>query len=342
MNKDKNLLIIIPSLNIGGTETQVTLLVKELITLEYNVKVLVRKGLYNSEIPDFLLKRIIEIPNLPGFHPLLLISLFKIIKSEKKIVIFSYLDQMNIAVGLLSFFLNFKWYSSERSNPHFHNSLYQKFSRFLMRNSEVLVNNKLAFDYYLKNKYKVTIINNFLKYFNFSTEKISLKKNYYIFSRFSASKNIDFVLLAWEQANIDANLYLIGHGPLTNYLKEYINSKELKNVFIKNDVTQETILNDYNFFISASLYEGVSNSALEALCLNNLLILSKIPGHIELVNNLNICLFNLDDIKDLVSKLITTNKFNIDQYLNLLNQQKEILKDFDNENLLKKYLKLLN
>ena len=84
MNKDKTVLIVIPSLNIGGTETQVTLLVKKLITLKYNVKVLVRKGLYNSEIPDFLLKRLIEIPNLPGFHPLLLISLIKIIKSEKK------------------------------------------------------------------------------------------------------------------------------------------------------------------------------------------------------------------------------------------------------------------
>ena len=133
-----NILIVIPSLNSGGCEIQIKILIKELIAKGYNVTLAVRKNNYdkNVSIKDL---NIIELENRAGISLITIVKLRLFIKKSKPIFVYSLLRQMNVMVGFLNLFVNFNWISSERSNPNLHNSIYSKLERFLQKQSLVIL-----------------------------------------------------------------------------------------------------------------------------------------------------------------------------------------------------------
>lgn len=334
--------LVIPTLEIGGTETQVILLAQKLIKNGFNTKILVRKNLLNSSSITSIKPNIVELPNLPGPHPLILFKLFKtFLNSKSEIVVFSYLDQMNFSVGFLKLFLNFKWFSSERSDPKvFKDTFFRRLMIYFQRNSLVITNSDAGLNYYQNIGHRVLKINNFLRFSPTIYNDVSFDKTFYCYSRLVESKNIIFVLKAWKIAKIDSKLYIIGSGPTESELKQFVELNNMSNVFFMPDIRDISFLQRFSFFISASKFEGFPNSAIEALSLNNLLILSDIPSHESILKTNSKFLFDLKNVYSLVNVIKWVFRFDFELYSEFLLNQRNILCEFDNEIIFDSYVNL--
>jgi glycosyltransferase involved in cell wall biosynthesis len=104
--------------------------------------------------------------------------------------------------------------------------------------------------------------------------------------------------------NIDFEYKIIGHGPLKNHIEKWIKQMDISNYVILQDFTN-SIFEEYcnaDIYLSTSLYEGLSNSIMEAS-------LSGLP----------IVATNVGDNKYIV-------KHNINGYLCLVGDYKQIAK----------------
>ena len=92
-------------------------------------------------------------------------------------------------------------------------------------------------------------------------------------------------------------LYLLGEGQLLNQIQEKYKSNKIIYVGKTDKVIDYLKLSDY--FISTSASEGLPNAVLEAIACGLPVLLSDIPQHKEI----------LDEIKD-AGKIININTFN--------------------------------
>lgn len=122
-------------------------------------------------------------------------------------------------------------------------------------------------------------------------------------------KNILIIIEAFLNSDRinDSYLIFIGDGDLKEEAIKF--SKEHKNIIYKgrvNNVAEYLNISDY--YISASKAEGLPNSVLEAGCTGLKMILSNIPEHKEIQEELNvsnIIFFNYNDLSKLIEILNT-------------------------------------
>lgn len=330
-----NILIIIPSLKKGGTETQLKILIEKLISLGYNLTVAVRKN--NFDLRDLNNVNLIELED-KGFISLKsLYKLYIFIRNEKPLFVYSLLRQMNVMTGFLNCFCKFNWVSSERSNPNYKTSLHDNLEHFLKKRSLVTCNSNVAKSFYEKNNYNTYYLSNFLKYKRQS--KISYNKNFIVLSRLIKSKRVDEILKAWSLANIKSNLEIVGYGPELENLKALCYKLNLSNVTFHGKLEDPSeLLLSSSFFISSSELEGMPNATLEALCHNNILILSDIDVHREILMSNDDYLFKLGSIKNLSKILISAFELSRDSFDKSLNKQINYLKNHDNHTNTEKFI----
>lgn len=107
------------------------------------------------------------------------------------------------------------------------------------------------------------------------------KKYFITIGRISNEKNIEFICEIFNELNTNTQLIVVGDGPLLARLrKEYIN---IKFIGYKRNIKEYLLSSD--FYISASLTEGMANAVLEAMSLGLPLILSDIPSHKEIFDS---------------------------------------------------------
>ena len=114
-------------------------------------------------------------------------------------------------------------------------------------------------------------------------------------------KNIEFLLESIQKPGFE-NTFLIVAG----YVEESIlNNYSLSNVlFIGNVKNLQEFMLVADFFVSASLHEGMPNAVLEALAVGTPVLLSDIPPHIEILNSAEIEIgrqFKNNDFKSFLS-----------------------------------------
>lgn len=106
-------------------------------------------------------------------------------------------------------------------------------------------------------------------------------------------KNMEFLIKEFNAVN-KGSLVILGDGPLMQDLKNQAG----KNIHLYGNVTN---VPDYllaaDYFVSASLSEGLPNTVLEALAAGVPAILSNIESHVEIFNESQqaSCLFELSD-----------------------------------------------
>lgn len=124
------------------------------------------------------------------------------------------------------------------------------------------------------------------------------KKVFIVVGNLNYAKNTKIIIECFNnRKNLDEVLLIIGSGKLYN--KSINQSKDNKNIIFKgqvNDVYKYLKVSDY--YISASLAEGLPNSVLESLSTGIPCILSNIKPHEEIINNPH-QLFNPEDIDEL-------------------------------------------
>lgn len=122
-------------------------------------------------------------------------------------------------------------------------------------------------------------------------EKLNLPMNKKIFisvGHLSPGKDTFTVINGFINSNVSQNSVLIFIGDGVDRQKCMIYSEKYSNIKILGRVPNvEEYLNASDYFISASLAEGLPNSVLEAMACGLPVILSNIPSHLEIVENIS-------------------------------------------------------
>lgn len=108
-----------------------------------------------------------------------------------------------------------------------------------------------------------------------------------------------------EKFDIDAKLNLIGEGSLKNKLKKIIKKKKLEDkVFLLGyDKNIQYHFNKTNYYVCASVIEGLPFNILEAMFAGSVVFSSDAKGNVDLVDDLeNGVLFEVNNMDDLISK----------------------------------------
>lgn len=118
----------------------------------------------------------------------------------------------------------------------------------------------------------------------------------------SILKNPKIIIEAFElQKNKDSLLLFLGNGELYETLSSSYQSENIR--FTGRVSNVNNYLQASDFYISASLTEGLPNSVLEAISIGLPVILSKIAAHIEIIGDNYPYLFDPNSSEDLNNKL---------------------------------------
>ena len=113
-----------------------------------------------------------------------------------------------------------------------------------------------------------------------------------IFEIFEIAKNLQIY-----------NFIILGDGYLFDKAKFFINSNNIKNVYLfgkKNDVFK--YLYESDLFLSTSLYEGHPISILEAMSIGLPIVASKVTGNIDTIrDNFSGLFYRLGDINHAIN-----------------------------------------
>lgn len=148
-----------------------------------------------------------------------------------------------------------------------------------------------------------------------------------------------------KSKGIDKKLYIVGDGPskeeIENMIKEYDIIEEVK--LLGRFKNPYIWLNNADFFIHSSKYEGFGLVLIEAAILDKLVISSNCPvGPTEILENgKSGILFNVGDSEELAEKIekVLNDKNLRNKYILSMKERRE---DFKKENVLKGYEKLID
>jgi glycosyltransferase involved in cell wall biosynthesis len=148
-----------------------------------------------------------------------------------------------------------------------------------------------------------------------------------------------------KSKGIDKKLYIVGDGPskkeIENMIKEYDLIEEVK--LLGRFKNPYVWLNNADFFIHSSKYEGFGLVLIEAAILDKLVISSNCPvGPTEILENgKSGILFNVGESEELAEKIekVLNDKNLRNRYILSMKERRE---DFKKENVLKEYEKLID
>jgi glycosyltransferase involved in cell wall biosynthesis len=116
-------------------------------------------------------------------------------------------------------------------------------------------------------------------------------------------KNHEYLINAFaklQHENIE--LHIFGDGPQRKELEKLIQQTGAK-VILKGDVSgMQHLIDDYDLYVMASVFEGFSLSVLEAMAMRIPLLVSDIPSFNEQCSDVAIY-FDLDNVDDFVNKI---------------------------------------
>jgi len=359
----KKLTILIYSLASGGAERVVSILLKEL-SQKYEIELVLMRDVIFYDIPKNVKIILLENsnPNENGIFKLLKLPFlaYKYSKIKSDISI-SFMNRPNYINILSNLFKNSKTIISERAMPSLQhkNGLQGKINRFLIKNlykkANIVVANSKGNSIDLQNNFNVK---NVKTIYNF-IEKIDCKKqkqDKFIFitiGRMDKGKNHKLLINAFNELDIDAELWLIGDGYLRNELEKIAN-KNVKFFGRQKDVYQ--YLKKADCFVFSSDYEGFPNVLLEAINCNLPIISTDCKsGPREILAPNSDILKQTDDIEiaeygiltkvgsvesmKKAMKLIYENK---ELRYNFKNKAKNRLNEFKIDKIIKKWEKIIN
>jgi len=284
MNKEPvdRIIILTNTLKSGGAEKQSILLAKALKD-EYDILIIVY---YGSEF-DIKLKNLTEeyklnVIWLEGSHIMKMISLFRIFRKNMNSAIFSYLATTNFMNAIIGSIAGvpiriggIRNAKLSKTKMHIQKLLHNKFLTCSVfnnyRGKEDLCSK--GFD----NK-KAVVIHNCIEISIPPKTPVKLKTNYNIITvgRFVEQKDYFTSINAFahllelikkQKKDTFIKYYIIGYGHQENEIRNYISMKNLNNN-IKIVVNPPDISNYYaiaDIYLSTSIFEGLSNSIMEAL-----------------------------------------------------------------------------
>lgn len=172
---------------------------------------------------------------------------------------------------------------------------------------------KFLIQKYKINESKINILPNYIDIQNFKFNKRENKKNnkFLFLGRFEKQKNINYLIDLFK-INKSYNLDIIGDGSEFNKIKvkssPYKNIKIIKKRFLNNEINN--LMNNYNFFILPSYYEGCPKILLEAMFNGMICLVFDLPNISEIVKDGHNGIYLNNDINKMSKKLYNLNSLN--------------------------------
>lgn len=358
----KNIIIFIPSVNVGGVEKNFFLITNYLakklnkisvITINKNIK----KKL-NQKVKLITPKkdRWVNSTRYIKYFISLILLIRSLIENRNQII-FSF--QANWYAIIIAKLFNIKIITRSNTAPQgwSNNIIKKKIYKYIIKSADEVIVNSNEFKNSLKKYFNVnsTCIYNpldksKLSSYNFkrTVTKNSKKKILKLINigRFTNQKNQILLLksINYLKGKIPIKLLIIGWGENYLLLKEFIKKNHLDEyVTLKNNVHNPyKYLTKSDVFILSSNYEGLPNVLLEAQFFQKIILSTKCPtGPKEiLLNGKAGIFFKMNDYKDLSKKI-----FYVYNNKNKLKKLTKIgfknLYRFDQQKNLEKYLKVL-
>lgn len=312
MNK---IVILVNNLKSGGAEKQSVYLYNALQS-EYNTKFIV---LYGEQIEqkflNFIEGDMSGLILLNGNIIKKVIELRKILKSNGTTHIFTYLTKPNFIGSIIAKAAGVKYiYTGVRSSslPFWKTILEKTASRFF--STATVFNNYYGESIFKKKGFSNTIVisNCFYK-----IDKPLIRTNndfvkIISIGRFVPEKDFETALKAISilvQENMKIQFLIIGYGKLEKEIRNQIIELSLENhvkiIINPNNIPQ--LLNDADIYLSTSLFEGTSNSIMEAMnaslpivatCVgdNNRLVYEKENGYLNMVGDYKSIAYSLKNL----------------------------------------------
>ena len=310
----RNIAVFINSLLSGGAEKQAVLLTKAL-NEKYNVWLVVYYGnKAERKYVDVLKKNNVKAIFLDGSHLKRCLSFYKFLRSETIDIIFSYLLTTNLIGGIIGKIAGVK------------------FTIGGIRNSK-LSNKKTIIQRFLQNNINIkTVYNNYSGYHDLSLKGFKQSKAIVIpncydincnpidrcehkpvkilsVGRFVSQKDYPTAIksIIELKKNYSNVLYtIIGYGIQEDEIRKMIDEHDA-NDYIKIIVNPKNIMDYYkenDIYLQTSLFEGLSNTVLEAMSFSLPLVLTNVGDNDRLVNEgKNGYLCRVRDTKQISKKL---------------------------------------
>ncbi len=325
-----NLVILIPSLEVGGTEKQVLILTKKMRKLEIKFEIYSLKGgkLVEQFHAEGIYPKILEykIFNI-RLEKLAILAEFVVLFRKNNFIIDAYLPLQAIIATFIKMIKGQKVfliinrrsetiYRKKFSLISFLDSVASRRADVLTVNNEALVSQYASIDNVEISK--IILLNNDLIYDTGNSVRNVVmstgETTIFCTANHNPIKGIPYLLDAFsriDQLKFPSRLILIGTGKQTPYLLEKVKKQKISQVtFIQDTLNPTEHYIPDSIFILPSLSEGTSNALLEAMAFGMACIVTNCQGNIQILqeNCLYIMPKNVDDIYDKLMLLIKNHE----------------------------------
>ncbi len=289
--------IFIPTIRSGGAEKQACLLAKSLAAY-CDVSFISFYGKENAEIGNLHILESeprINFVSLAGSKPSKLCQLYNVLKHNEIDCIFNYLTFCDFFGALIGRAAGVKRIVGGIRNSRlpFAKNLVERFIHNHVA-SETVFNSRSGADYFAKKGYcrgKMTVIHNcFENVLPYQEREAVEKKRIISVGRFVEQKDYGTALSAVKALSAGRNDFvyrIVGYGPLECGIRKRITEMDLEDfveVIIRPSDIPE-LLKRSDIYLSSSIFEGTSNSIMEALNASLPVVATDVGDNYLLVEN---------------------------------------------------------
>jgi len=315
----RSVLHLIPTLEGGGAERQLSMLAAEQSQRGMRVHVGMRRGGVHKELLSRKGVSLHCLGDYGWFHPLIFIRTNALIKKVKPDIVQTWLPQMDVVGGVACLWNAITWIISERTSAASYAGLKPrmwfryhlgKYARAIVANSAGGVEywrkppSRITKVFQIDNAIDVEVIRNTI---DRNEESHGSLPEILVVGRLVPLKAVDVVIRALSLVSSDLlfRVSIIGDGPMRGQLES-----EIRRAGMGNRITLSSYdpdwwrrLNSTSLLISMSRFEGQPNVVLESIAMGCPLILSDIPAHRELLDDSTSVLIPLDNHRALAQAI---------------------------------------
>lgn len=350
----KNIIILCKTLAIGGAEKQALVLAKLLTEKGENVVIINWCGnIIDPRNSKFINENSIHYIGLEGNTLTKFINFLKVVRYENASIILSYLTLANIISGCSKIFIrNIISIGGIRTEKlPFYKFIFEKLAHNYLNDATVFNNYsaKIKFEKKGFRSHKIFVIHNTIQLHQ--AEIMDKKEDEIIIvsvSRFVKAKDFTTALYSIKEVietdrEIKLKYYIIGYGPMEENIRSLISILKLMDyveILVKPSNIPE-ILNKSDIYLSTSLFEGLSNSIMEAMSAGLPIIGTDVGDNRFLIEDgYNGFLVPCKDIKLITERILYLIKNDDVRKEYGINSRTKIEKEFTEEELLNHYYEL--